>query len=74
MVVFAGELLKQSKEFIEDGMHSSVVIAGYRDAMRLCIDRIKEISLKINEKDEAEKRDLLLKCAMTSLNSKIIAR
>lgn len=74
MVVFAGELLKQSKEFIEDGMHSSVVIAGYRDAMRLCIDRIKEISFKINEKDEAEKRDLLLKCAMTSLNSKIIAR
>lgn len=74
VVVFAGELLKQSKEFIEDGMHSSVVIAGYRDAMRLCIDRIKEISFKINEKDEAEKRDLLLKCAMTSLNSKIIAR
>lgn len=74
VVVFAGELLKQSKEFIEDGMHSSVVIAGYRDAMRLCIDRIKEISFKINEKNEAEKRDLLLKCAMTSLNSKIIAR
>lgn len=74
VVVFAGELLKQSKEFIEDGMHSSVIIAGYREAMRICIDRIKEISLKINEKDEAERRDLLLKCAMTSLNSKIISR
>ena len=74
VVVFAGELLKQSKEFIEEGMHSSVIMAGYRDAMRFCIDRVKEISYKIHEKSDEEKRDLLLKCAMTSLNSKIIAR
>jgi T-complex protein 1 subunit eta len=74
VVLFAGELLKQSKEFIEEGMHSSVIIKAYREAMHLCIKRIKEISLKIGEKSEAEKRDLLLKCAMTSLNSKIISR
>lgn len=42
--------------------------------MHLCIDRLKEISLKIKDKSDAEKRDLLLKCAMTSLNSKIISR
>jgi len=74
VVLFAGELLKQSKEFIEEGMHSSVIIKAYREAMHLCIKRIKEISLKIGEKSEDEKRDLLLKCAMTSLNSKIISR
>lgn len=74
VVVFAGELLKQSKEFIEEGMHSSVIMEGYREAMNLCLARTKEISYKINEKSEAEKRDLLHKCAMTSLNSKIIAR
>jgi T-complex protein 1 subunit eta len=73
-VLFAGELLKQSKEFIEEGMHSSVIIKAYREAMHLCIARVKEISVKINDKSEAEKRDLLLKCAMTSLNSKIISR
>jgi T-complex protein 1 subunit eta len=55
-------------------MHSSVIIKAYREAMHLCIKRIKEISLKIGEKSDAEKRDLLLKCAMTSLNSKIISR
>jgi T-complex protein 1 subunit eta len=55
-------------------MHSSVIIKAYREAMHLCIDRLKEISLKIKDKSEAEKRDLLLKCAMTSLNSKIISR
>ncbi len=42
--------------------------------MRLCIARTREISLKIHDKSIEEKRDLLLKCAMTSLNSKIIAR
>jgi T-complex protein 1 subunit eta len=47
---------------------------GYRDAMHICIERIKEISVKIHDKSEEEKRDLLLKCAMTSLNSKIISR
>ena len=74
VVLFAGELLKQSKEFIEEGMHSSVIIKAYRVAMHLCIARLKQISVKINDKSEAEKRDLLLKCAMTSLNSKIISR
>jgi T-complex protein 1 subunit eta len=74
VVVFAGELLKQSKEFIEEGMHSSAIIKGYREAQRLCMERIREISIKIADKSDSEKRDLLLKCAMTSLNSKIIAR
>jgi len=74
VVLMAGELLKQSKEFIEEGMHSSVIMAGYREAQQMCIERIKEISYKIADKPEAEKRDLLMKCAATSLNSKIIAR
>jgi T-complex protein 1 subunit eta len=55
-------------------MHSSVIIKAYREAMRLCIARTREISLKIHDKSIEEKRDLLLKCAMTSLNSKIISR
>ena len=49
-------------------------MAGYREAQQMCIARIKEISYKIADKPEAEKRDLLMKCASTSLNSKIIAR
>jgi T-complex protein 1 subunit eta len=74
VVLTAGELLKQSKQFIDEGMHSSIIIKGYREAMRLCLDRIREISVKIGDKSEADKRDLLKQCAMTSLNSKIIAR
>ena len=47
VVLMAGELLKQSKEFIEDGMHPCVIMDGYREALKVCTDRIKEISLKI---------------------------
>lgn len=63
VVLTAGELLKQAKVFIEEGMHSQIIIKGYREAARKCIERIKEISIKIGDKSEEEKRDLLLKCS-----------
>ena len=74
VVLTAGELLRQSKSLIEEGMHSQVIIKGYRMALKLCLDRIKEISVKIGDKTEDEKRELLEKCAQTSLNSKIISK
>lgn len=74
VVLTAGELLRQSKQFIEEGMHSQIIIKGYREACQKCIDRIKEISVKIADKSAEEKRDLLVKCAQTSLNSKIISK
>jgi T-complex protein 1 subunit eta len=37
VTIFAGELLKESKQFIEEGMHPSVIIRGYREAMQQCI-------------------------------------
>lgn len=74
VVLFAGELLKESKHFIEEGMHSQIIIKGYREAMAKCVERIKEISVKISDKSPGERRDLLKKCAQTSLNSKIISK
>ena len=74
VVLTAGELLKQSKQFIEEGMHSQIIIKGYRTALAMCLERIKEVSVKIGDKPDDEKRDLLMKCAMTSLNSKIISK
>jgi len=74
VVLSAGELLRQSKALIEEGMHSQIIIKGYRESLKMCLDRIKEISVKIGDKTDAEKRELLEKCAQTSLNSKIIAK
>jgi len=70
----AGELLKESKAYIEEGMHSSIIIRGYREALSKCLARIKEVSVKIIDKSPEEKRDLLKKCAQTSLNSKLISK
>ena len=74
VVLTAGELLKQAKIFIDEGMHSQIIVKGYRDACKQCVDRIRSVAVKIEDKSEEEKRDLLEKCAQTSLNSKIIAK
>ena len=74
VVLTAGELLRQSKSLIEEGMHSQIIIKGYRMGLKMCLERIKEVSVKIADKTAEEKRQLLEKCAQTSLNSKIIAK
>lgn len=33
VVLLAGELLKESKQYIDEGMHPQVIIKGYRKAM-----------------------------------------
>jgi T-complex protein 1 subunit eta len=74
VVLTAGELLKQAKAFVDEGMHSQIIIKGYREACARCIERINEISVKIADKSPEEKRELLVKCSETALNSKIISK
>ena len=73
VTIFAGELLKESKQFIEEGMHPSIIIKGYREAMTKSIERIREVSIKIADDSVEGRREILKKCAQTSLNSKIIS-
>lgn len=42
--------------------------------MNKCLERLREVSVKIADKSPEERRDLLKKCASTSLNSKIISK
>jgi len=74
VVVLAGELLKSVKGFIEDGVHPQIIIKGFKRAMSLAIKKIDEIKVRVERKDEGKFRDLLLKCAKTALNSKLIAK
>ena len=73
VMIFAGELLKEAKQFIEDGMSPQIIINGYWKALQFAKQKLEECAITINEKSEEEKRNLLLKCAETSLNSKLIA-
>ncbi|KAG9299632.1 hypothetical protein G9A89_020803 [Geosiphon pyriformis] len=72
VVLLAGEFLKEVRGFIEEGVSPHVIIKGYRKAAQLAINKIKEIAVKIERKDETEFRSLLLKCAATAMSSKLI--
>ncbi len=71
VVLLAAEMLKECKEFVEDGLHPRIIIRGLREACNLSIQKIKDIM--ITHEGEAF-RQLLEKCAGTALNSKLIAR
>lgn len=73
VTIFSGELLKEAKNFIEDGMHPQVIISGFWHALNVAREKLKLLAVSIDNKSSEEKRDLLLKCSQTSLNSKLIA-
>lgn len=73
VMIFAGELLKEAKQFIEDGMSPQVIINGYWNALQSAREKLAECAIKIDEKSPTEKRKLLKNCAETSMNSKLIA-
>nr|AQT40877.1 T-complex protein 1 subunit eta [Glaciozyma antarctica] len=72
VVLLAGELLRESKQFIEDGVSPHIIIKGYRRAAQLAIARVKELAVTIERTNEDDFRDLLLKCASTAMSSKLI--
>lgn len=41
VTLLAGELLKESKSFIEEGMHPQVIIKGLKEANRIVLFYIK---------------------------------
>ena len=51
VVLLAGEFLKQMKPFVEDGLHSQVIIRSVRRAVELAIQRINEIAVKVSNSD-----------------------
>ena len=73
VMIFAGELLKEAKQFIQDGISPQIIINGFWKGLQLALKKLEECAVKINDKSEEEKRNLLLRCAQTSLNSKLIA-
>eukprot|EP01122_Echinamoeba_exundans_P003268 TRINITY_DN13394_c0_g1_i1.p1 TRINITY_DN13394_c0_g1~~TRINITY_DN13394_c0_g1_i1.p1 ORF type:complete len:560 (+),score=197.48 TRINITY_DN13394_c0_g1_i1:122-1801(+) len=73
VVVIAGELLKEAKNLIEEGIHPQILIKGFRLACNLAKQRIKELAQDVGAKSPEERRKLLERCAATSLNSKLVS-
>ncbi|WFD08314.1 T-complex protein 1 subunit eta [Malassezia vespertilionis] len=72
VVLFAGELLKQARPFIEEGVSPHVISRGFVRAAELAVEHIKEIAVRIDKSDPQQLHDLFLKCAGTAMSSKLI--
>jgi len=67
-VIFAAQLLSAAQDLMDQGIHPSTIIKGYRSAMSEALKIIDNIS-----KDYENNRDILEKVAITTMNSKGIA-
>jgi len=73
VVLLAGELLKEIKPLVEEGVNPQVIIKGFRKASVLAVQKVKELAVPFNQKsDPAAFRQTLIKCAGTAMSSKII--
>ncbi len=65
-VILAGELLKRAETLLDQDIHPSIIINGYRMAQEKAIQILEKISDPISIKDEKN----LIKVCMTSMASK----
>ncbi|KAK9362943.1 chaperonin Cpn60/TCP-1 family [Lipomyces starkeyi] len=72
VTILAGELLRESKAFVEEGVSTHIITKGYRKAAQLAVNKIKELAVHIDRSNETEFRSLLEKCAATAMSSKLI--
>ncbi len=68
-VVLAGRLLELAEELIDEGIHPTIIIDGYKKAMDYAIQVANEIAQPINVEDKNQ----LATVAMNALSSKIVA-
>ncbi|KAI4144203.1 MAG: hypothetical protein LQ340_006746, partial [Diploschistes diacapsis] len=71
VVVLAGEILKEVKDHVENGVSSQVIIKALRRASSMAVNKIQEISVSTNE---GNKRETLRRLAATAMTSKLIHR
>lgn len=74
VVLLAGEFLKQCKQFVEDGVHPQIIIRAFRQSTALALAKLKEIAVTVKKENKEEMRELLEKCASTTLSSKMVAQ
>ncbi|MCL7395811.1 MAG: TCP-1/cpn60 chaperonin family protein [Thaumarchaeota archaeon] len=65
-VVLAGELLKHAEELVEQKIHPSTVISGYKKALDIALEELRKLGRPVKLED----RPTLKKIVMTALASK----
>lgn len=67
-VVLAGELLKRAEELLDQNIHPTILVSGYRKAAVKAVEAINKVAWPVEEDDRATLR----KVAVTSMSSKAI--
>ena len=66
-VVLAGELLKKAEDLLEQNIHPTIIVAGYRKATEKAIETINKVAMTV----DITNRKALKQVALTSMSSKV---
>ena len=68
-VVVAGELLSKAEELLDNNLHPTVIVEGYRKAASKALETLERIAIRVELTD----KESFKKVAMTSMASKLVA-
>ncbi|UCH57488.1 MAG: TCP-1/cpn60 chaperonin family protein [Candidatus Bathyarchaeota archaeon] len=68
-VMLAGELLKKAGDLLDQNIHPSIIISGYRKAAEKALETLEKQSIDVDLDD----MDTLMKLSNTSMRSKIVS-
>ncbi|MHC1589537.1 MAG: thermosome subunit beta [Candidatus Hecatellaceae archaeon] len=69
VVILASELLRKAEELLDQNIHPTLVVSGYRKAAQKALEELNQIAKEIKRED----REVLRKVASTAVRSKAIA-
>jgi thermosome len=67
-VVLASELLKKAEELLDQNIHPTILVSGYRKASQKAIEVVEKIAVPVDVED----RETMVKVALTSMGSKAV--
>lgn len=70
VVILAAEFLKAAKPFIEEGVSPQLIIKAYNAAAQEAVKKLHELAVKVS--GSSESREMLIRCAATTLSSKLL--
>jgi thermosome len=68
-VVFAGALLEKAEELLNKDVHPSIIVDGYNASAEQALKLLEKIAVQIDVAD----KDLLIKIARTTMDSKLVS-
>ena len=74
VVVFAGELLRQAEQLVNQKVHPMTIIQGFREACEVAKEALDGAAMDNGEDEEAFRRDLMNVCAHDALFQDFDAR